>query len=376
MKNGWEAKKIIKIADIVTGKRDVNEGDKNGKYPFFTCAKTPFKINEYEFDDKAILVAGNGDFNVKYYEGKFNAYQRTYVIKNIKIHPKYLYHYISYKLSEIVKDNRGSTIRYIRLGNLTEHSVPFPSDTIQQIIVEKLDSLFSSLDAAERELKKVQEQLDVYRQSILKHAFANTSVNGQLLKIENIAKVETGATPKRGNARFWTNGTIPWITSSCVNQKVVTEYSEMITEAALKETNAKVFPIGTIIVAMYGEGKTRGKFTELGIEAATNQACAAIILKEEYRYLKEYLKLFLLMNYQAIRLLSAGGVQPNLNLSMIKKTKLIIPKEDDAYQIVAIVKTHLSVLDNIEKIVKANLSKTKYSKQSILKKAFSGELAS
>ena len=70
------------LTKIKTGKLDVNAGSDDGQYPFFTCATTPYKINNYAFDNEAILVAGNGDLNVKYYKGKFNAYQRTYVIQN------------------------------------------------------------------------------------------------------------------------------------------------------------------------------------------------------------------------------------------------------------------------------------------------------
>ncbi|MBP9100921.1 MAG: restriction endonuclease subunit S [Nitrosomonas sp.] len=85
------------IADIKTGKLDVNAGAENGKYPFFTCASTPYKVNEYAFDTEAVLIAGNGDLNVKYYKGKFNAYQRTYVIQNKdndSLSMRYLYYFI------------------------------------------------------------------------------------------------------------------------------------------------------------------------------------------------------------------------------------------------------------------------------------------
>ena len=93
--NGWDVTEIINLCTITTGKRDVNEGNPQGQYHFFTCAQEIYKIDKYEFDGKAILVAGNGFFNVKYYEGKFNAYQRTYVLQNFKINEKYLFFYIT-----------------------------------------------------------------------------------------------------------------------------------------------------------------------------------------------------------------------------------------------------------------------------------------
>jgi type I restriction enzyme S subunit len=72
------------ITDISTGKLDVNASAEDGLYPFFTCAAKPYRINEYAFDAEAVLIAGNGDLNVKYYEGKFNAYQRTYIVAPAK----------------------------------------------------------------------------------------------------------------------------------------------------------------------------------------------------------------------------------------------------------------------------------------------------
>ena len=85
---------IDELCEIQTGKLDVNQADDNGKYPFFTCAVKIYRINTAAFDTEAVLVAGNGFFNVKYYKGKFNAYQRTYVLSNIGIDGKYLYYYI------------------------------------------------------------------------------------------------------------------------------------------------------------------------------------------------------------------------------------------------------------------------------------------
>lgn len=83
--------------DIRTGKKNANEGDLEGQYPFFTCSIKPLKINEYSFDCECVLVAGNGDLNVKYYSGKFDAYQRTYVIQSLdkkKLDVKYLYYFL------------------------------------------------------------------------------------------------------------------------------------------------------------------------------------------------------------------------------------------------------------------------------------------
>lgn len=81
MKQGWEYKKIGNICNITTGKLDANAANEDGLYPFFTCSRIPLSINTYAYDCECILIAGNGDLNVKYYNGKFNAYQRTYILQ-------------------------------------------------------------------------------------------------------------------------------------------------------------------------------------------------------------------------------------------------------------------------------------------------------
>ena len=111
---------------VITGKKDANASSENGKYPFFTCSKTISKIDDYVFDASAILLAGNGDFNVKFYRGKFDAYQRTYVL--IPNNPEYLgflYWAISYNLLTITANYRGSVIKFITKGNIEGFKVPF-----------------------------------------------------------------------------------------------------------------------------------------------------------------------------------------------------------------------------------------------------------
>ena len=88
--------KLGELTKIKTGKLDANAADVDGLYPFFTCSKEPLKINKYSYDCECVLVAGNGDLNVKYYNGKFDAYQRTYIIEVIagdRLLPRYLYYF-------------------------------------------------------------------------------------------------------------------------------------------------------------------------------------------------------------------------------------------------------------------------------------------
>ncbi|MGI1850076.1 hypothetical protein ACRRDU_24410, partial [Rhodococcus sp. SJ] len=112
--------------------------------------------------------------------------------------------------------------------------------------------------------------------------------NADSVRIGEIATVGSGATPLRGKAQYYDGGTIPWATSGDLHAGDIFDVRGRITEAALRETAVKLWPAGTLLIAMYGEGKTRGTVAELHIASTTNQACAAIVLHPEFADLKRW----------------------------------------------------------------------------------------
>jgi type I restriction enzyme, S subunit len=134
-------------------------------------------------------------------------------------------------------------------------------------------------------------------------------------KIGEVTKVETGRTPSREKSSFY-GGDICWIKTTEVNGSVIYETEEKLTQEGLKASNCKIFPKDTLIVAMYGQGATRGRSAKLAIEASTNQACAAILPSNTIK--TDYLWMYLKLSYHQLRNLGRGGNQPNLNLSMIR----------------------------------------------------------
>ena len=184
--------------------------------------------------------------------------------------------------------------------------------------------------------------------------------------VEQMAEVGTGATPLRSKREYYDGGKVPWVTSGALNEEFVSAADECITDLAVQETNAKLFPAHTLLVAMYGEGKTRGKVSELLIDAATNQACAAIVMEGLSAKVRGYAKLFFLKNYEDIRRLSSGGVQPNLNLSHIKATAIPLPPLVAQHRIVAEVDRRLSLVREVETQVDAHLTRGERLRQAIL----------
>lgn len=124
---GWKILKVKDILNVTTGKEDANFSKPNGKYKFFTCGKECLLCDDYKFDGSAVLVAGNGDFNVKHYTGKFNAYQRTYVlIPNDEIYFGILYKSVNNQVDRLRKGSNGSIVKYIKLSDIENISILVP----------------------------------------------------------------------------------------------------------------------------------------------------------------------------------------------------------------------------------------------------------
>lgn len=166
--------------------------------------------------------------------------------------------------------------------------------------------------------------------------------------IESISNVGTGATPSRINPAYFNPPEIPWVTSGETREPFISVTAEMVSSLALKETNLTVYPVGTLIVAMYGQGKTRGQIAELVIEAATNQACAAIVPAVSDIAMRKYIKVYFLKIYDEIREEAAGGAQPNLNVGKIKSTLISLPPLAEQHRIVAKVDELMAICDRMK----------------------------
>lgn len=151
--------KLGELTKIKTGKLDANASSPDGEYPFFTCSKEPLKISSYSYDCECVLVAGNGDLNVKYYNGKFDAYQRTYIIEdnsNGRLYLPYLYYFMNGYVEELRKLSIGGVIKYIKLRNLTDALIELPEIETQKYIVSILSKIKELIDFRYQELKMLE----------------------------------------------------------------------------------------------------------------------------------------------------------------------------------------------------------------------------
>ncbi len=319
-------------------------------------------------------------------------------------------------------ETKGTTRPRVNLKKIRDLRVPIVESIAQQRqIVAEIEKQFTRLDAGVAALRRVQANLKRYRAAVLKAACEGRLVptEAELAKAEGrsyetgeqllariladrrknwrgrgkykepaapdarnlpplpeswtwtnigqLAEVGTGATPARGNPAFYAGGTIPWVTSGAVNSPRVERADQFVTATALEKCNLTLYPPGTLLLAMYGEGKTRGMASELMFSATTNQALAAIEVPE---MLLTFVKVVLWKNYDDVRKSASGGVQPNLNLSIVRAIHVALPPLAEQVRIVAEVERRLSVVEELEAAVTANLQRTTRLRQSVLQRAF------
>ena len=175
---------MAKLGDYVkirTGKLDANASSESGQYPFFTCAIEPLKIDSYSYDCECVLVAGNGDLNVKYYSGKFDAYQRTYIIESMDktfLDVQYLYFFMDKYLETLRSQSIGGVIKYIKLGNLTEADIFIPSIERQREIVQILRKSRELISLRKQQLDKLDELVKArFVEMFENSSWPNTSLN-------------------------------------------------------------------------------------------------------------------------------------------------------------------------------------------------------
>ena len=170
--DGVSSQTVGDLCQIKTGKKDVNQGNPNGQFPFFTCSRNHTYSDSYSFDGEALLIAGNGDVGlVQYFNGKFEAYQRTYVLMNFQsVLVQFLSHYLrAYLVQHLSVLKQDGTIPYIKLSMLKDFKIPVPPIEIQQEIVTILDK-FRELDSGlNDELEARKLQFEFFRDEAMSH---------------------------------------------------------------------------------------------------------------------------------------------------------------------------------------------------------------
>lgn len=282
-----------------------------------------------------------------------------------RVFQHYLFFYLLSIRDSLIESRSGGAQPNISQEIIRNLEIPLPPLPEQQ----RIAGILSRADRLRRLRRYALEMSDGYLQSVFLEMFGDPATNPmgwEISQVGHLAEVKTGGTPSRELASFY-GGSIPWVKTTEVVGSTIRSTSETLTESGLSASNCEVFPIDTIVVAMYGQGLTRGRSGLLGIAAATNQACAAILPshKIETSYLWAYIK----VSYNRLRDLGRGGNQPNLNLSMIRDFPVPLPPEGKRKAFVEIMRNH----ERLRAQQSEALRQAEHLFQTLLHGAFRGE---
>ena len=281
----------------------------------------------------------------------------------------FLYYYLASDKfqSNLQQRMKGGVQKHLGHKTIGEQDIPIIDINIQKKIV-------TILNKAQKLINKRKEQIDsldklVKSQFIEMFGELKSNPKGwEKLRIGDVFEIKTGATPSRKEKKYWDNGTIPWVKTTELKEVVINNAEEYITEEGFNKSSVNLLPKDTILIAMYGQGKTRGMTGKLGIEATTNQACAAILPnpKENMDFIWYQLRL----SYEDLRDLARGGNQPNLNTNLIKSYELIFPSKELQQKFVDFIKQ----VDKLKLEMEKSLKELEDNFNSLIQRAFKGEL--
>ena len=268
---------------------------------------------------------------VIYFEGEENKYLFNNftgllrVVNSQKWHSKYVFYslYANYqKGGTRAFENKTTGLHNLKLDNyLNAVEIRNISYEIQEQRSVELDKLRKVINLRLAQLAKLDELVKCRFVELFGN-IQNNRFNYPIYAVRELTQVWTGATPNRNNTSYY-RGNIPWVKTGEIEQGYIFDTEEHITENAIKETNCKILPQYSVLIAMYGQGKTRGKAGILYIKAATNQACAAILPSLRLNPLFTYY--YFLNQYEELRGLGHGAQQTNINLEIVKNYRIMVP---------------------------------------------------
>ncbi len=297
-------------------------------------------------------------------------------IHHEKLEPKYLQaiftaNYLEDQLNNEAKGTTGYAA--VRPKHLLAAEIPLPPLEEQQRIVARIEELAGRIEEARGLRRKAVEEAERVIAVALKD-MRNTLLNSAYPKdkIGNIAQVSSGGTPSRGIDNYW-GGSIPWIKTGELADGDICQAEEYLTLEGLENSSAKLFPPNTILIALYGQGQTRGRTGRLIIEATTNQACCAILPTPESLN-SRFTQYWLRSLYFEMREIVRDGAQPNWNSQMIKNIEIVCPPLSKQEHIVTYFDDLQTKVDALKQLQSETSAELDALLPSILHKAFKGEL--
>ena len=335
--DGVEWREIGEVCDIQTGKLNANAMNENGKYLFFTCNEFPSRIDTYAFDGKAIMISGNGSNvgHVNYYEGKFNAYQRTYVLLKFDecINVLFLFYYLKSNLRDYLKINsKKGSVPYITLPVIKNFKIPIPPLEVQKEIVRILDKFTNLIYELTRELTLRKKQYEYYRNKLLTFG-------------DDVPRVKLGEVctnfivPMRDKPKIF-DGDIPWCRIEDIEGKFLngSKSEKFVSKSTVDKMNLKIFPTGTVICSC---SASIGTYVINTKPLITNQTFIGIVVGE--KILNTWLRYYLETQTKKLILLANSSTIPYISKDKFKELLIPLPPLEEQERIA-------NILDKFDKL--------------------------
>lgn len=313
-----------------------------------------------------------------------------YTCADNRVHKQYLFFLLKHAETFFRSKVYGTTIPHMNSQYIDSIPLLLPSISEQQSIADFLDKKCSEIDKMISLQDKIIEELTAYKQSVITEAVCkglNPDVPMKDSGIEWIGRIpitwgtpcigylssiSSGGTPDRNVPYYWENGSVNWFKTGELQNQPLFESEEKITETAVQNSSAKLFPCNTILVAMYGQGKTRGMSALLKTEGTTNQACAGIQVNSQ-AILTVYLWDCIIGAYNALRELAVGTGQPNLSIEQISNFRIPLPPIEEQKGIIDYIDKKTHNIDNLISLKISKIDALKEYKKSIIYEYITGK---
>jgi len=383
---GWREVELREITESIsaggTPRRDKKEYWENGTIPWVKISDMKEKYiskTEEKITDKGLknssanffpsgtliysIFASLGTIGILEIDATTNQAIAGIIPKKDIISTKYLYYCLQAEKNKILSKKSHATQDNLNLTILRSHKIPLPPLQIQKAIV-------SILGKAET-LKQKREESDKLTKDYLQSVFYEMFYNKGFEEVElgSIARLTMGGTPSTSKIEYWDNGKVNWMKSGDIKRDFIYSIPNRITELGLKNSNAEMYPTGTVVIALNGQGRTRGTTAILNIETSSNQSVCGII-PNHVKISSIYLHFNLKFRYQELRNITGDNDRSGLNLTILRGLSISLPP-------IELQQKFASIVEEVEKLKE----KQKQSKEelnvmfdSLMKQAFNGEL--
>jgi type I restriction enzyme, S subunit len=340
MVNEWRTGKLGELVTFKTGKLDSNAAVPDGDYPFFTCSQETLRTNTFSFDTECVLLAGNnanGIYPLKYFQGKFDAYQRTYVVKprdTDVLTTKFLYYALRPKLSELRSFSTGAATKFLTLTILNDTEIQVPPLPVQRRIAGILSAYDELMENSQRRIRLLEAMARaLYREWFVHFRFpgheklprvasplGDIPQGWEVKPFTEVADVLSGGTPKTDVAEYW-DGEIPFFTPRDVPDCFyVQDTDKHTTELGLSKCASELYPPDTVFITARG---TVGKVALPSVPMAMNQSCYA--LRGKSGIPQRFLFLMTLQQVEYLKTNTGGATFDTIVVDTFRRMEVVKP---------------------------------------------------